>query len=582
MTFLDSPNHVLQLEKKFAVIYKSLTGKKVEAVMTEQESRKIIVQLYNELESTFDSMSKAVAVSKMQSDKLLETENQVSVLQKRCREHDLIHIDKETAATKLQQTLCDLTERNSELKAKIALLERGTDTQIYEFQNEILAEKEIHIQRMRHTISLTQIQLKNALSSKTSFHESVQDLQQRLVRIKQEYDHLNQGIARHFDELRGFIKIKVSSQIIEGLGKLQLEQNLLVEEQRVHRILSKSHDEVGSIKILARIHHDVNQTTDSTDTRNILTMISTKDLAITTTSHGAAPSVYHFDRVFSEKSSQKDVYSEMEQSVVKILGGARVGVFVLGQMGSGKNYTFQGALSNEGIVFLALKQIFKSIEDLETRKNGSSVIVSASAFEIVNERGLRFIFLLLVYDLFSNDLNTQSKIEPGYYSGDARLDPPAQELVCGNLQEALKANERANISRKQTSTLRKIASSETTFIIRFTIHATESVANQIIQSHTGSISFVDSAAIPIDLKPDLGNPLTSLSIQHTYDSLQSCFRSRFHNQPITRRVSSAVYLIMSEVFGPRGEIYVILSLSSFAKDEASTVKMLEFGNGIVV
>jgi hypothetical protein len=186
-----------------------------------------------------------------------------------------------------------------------------------------------------------------------------------------------------------------------------------------------------------------------------------------------------------------------------------------------------------------------------------------------------------VYDLFSTDLNAQSNIETGYYKGEAKLNPPAEQLRCPNLQAALNANDRANSARKQSSTLRKITASESTFIIKFTVQSTESVANQIIQANTGSISFVDAGAIPSDLELNTqGNPMTNLSIQHTYSSLQSCFRSRYHDEPITRLSSSSVYLVCAELFEPRGEIFVLLSLSSFAKDEGSTVKTLEFGDGI--
>lgn len=86
-----------------------------------------------------------------------------------------------------------------------------------------------------------------------------------------------------------------------------------------------------------------------------------------------------FDNVFSENSSNQQVYIEAVKPIVEAaLKGAKVSCFAYGQTGSGKTFTMIGDAKNKGLYYLAANDIFKFLE--VEKKQG--LIAMTSYFEI--------------------------------------------------------------------------------------------------------------------------------------------------------------------------------------------------------
>ncbi|XP_042210977.1 kinesin-like protein KIN-7G [Homarus americanus] len=78
---------------------------------------------------------------------------------------------------------------------------------------------------------------------------------------------------------------------------------------------------------------------------------------------------YKFDRVFGAQYSNNDVYTEVAEAIVEsTLGGFNGTIFAYGQTSSGKTYTMMGDKINHGIIPLAIKNIFRSIENTPDRE----------------------------------------------------------------------------------------------------------------------------------------------------------------------------------------------------------------------
>lgn len=78
---------------------------------------------------------------------------------------------------------------------------------------------------------------------------------------------------------------------------------------------------------------------------------------------------YTFKRVFSESSTQKEIFDDIALPLVEQLIQGRNGLlFTYGVTGSGKTYTMTGAKHNSGIMPRCLDVLFNSIADYQARK----------------------------------------------------------------------------------------------------------------------------------------------------------------------------------------------------------------------
>ncbi|KAI4456343.1 kinesin-related [Holotrichia oblita] len=91
---------------------------------------------------------------------------------------------------------------------------------------------------------------------------------------------------------------------------------------------------------------------------------------------------YSFDVVFSEDSTQEDVYDVTTSSLVKdVLNGYNATVFAYGATGAGKTHTMVGDPSQPGIMVRALNDLFNAVKDKEDEYS-----VTMSYLELYNEQ----------------------------------------------------------------------------------------------------------------------------------------------------------------------------------------------------
>ena len=92
---------------------------------------------------------------------------------------------------------------------------------------------------------------------------------------------------------------------------------------------------------------------------------------------------YHpftFDRVFSMKSTNQEIFNEVSQLIQSSLDGYNVCIFAYGQTGSGKTYTMS---AEDGMIPQALRMIYENIKNLQDR--GWNYTMTGSFVEVYNE-----------------------------------------------------------------------------------------------------------------------------------------------------------------------------------------------------
>lgn len=90
-----------------------------------------------------------------------------------------------------------------------------------------------------------------------------------------------------------------------------------------------------------------------------------------------------FDQLYDEEAKQMEVYTGTTSALLdSVLDGFNGTVFAYGATGCGKTYTVSGSPEEPGIIFLAMQDLFRKIEELkDTRK----FEISLSYLEIYNE-----------------------------------------------------------------------------------------------------------------------------------------------------------------------------------------------------
>jgi kinesin family member C2/C3 len=137
----------------------------------------------------------------------------------------------------------------------------------------------------------------------------------------------------------------------------------------------------GAIRVFARVRpHGVTGDIASA------TVVNTKEedgfLQVFSSRHGKWQD-FKFDRVFSQGSTQHDVYAESAPLIRSVLDGYNVCIFAYGQTGSGKTHTMSGDATCPGINPQALQDLFMLAQE---HRGEVEYSIKVQLLEIYNEQ----------------------------------------------------------------------------------------------------------------------------------------------------------------------------------------------------
>eukprot|EP00501_MAST-03F_sp_TOSAG23-6_P001484 GSMAST32.ASY1.ANO1.1543.1 assembled CDS len=132
---------------------------------------------------------------------------------------------------------------------------------------------------------------------------------------------------------------------------------------------------------------------------------------------------HQFDRVFSDTSSQAEVYASTRPFIKAALEGYNSTIFAYGQTGTGKTHTILGNMW--GLIPRAMKEVFRV---LNSKRRDISYTVKCTYLEIYNER---IYDLLYVFSTFKC-LDIREEIK-----GGGVFVPQATNVQVDNEEEVL-------------------------------------------------------------------------------------------------------------------------------------------------
>ena len=286
---------------------------------------------------------------------------------------------------------------------------------------------------------------------------------------------------------------------------------------------------------------------------------------------------YHFDKVFTESSSQAEIFEEVKPFIQSSLDGEDICLFAYGATGTGKTYTMQGPIYSQniitefsGILPRAADFIFEELGRKARIENNRKLKVNLffSAFEIYNE-GL--------FDLLNN--RTSLTFSKSKVQNVIQVPIEAKKDIVALCDRASKQRRTESTSFNETS-----SRSHAVYTIRINYEGTQkinSIINIIDLAGSEKVT-ADKNLSPEELKKiqiDMGHINKSLvALKRVLNNL--CDK-KFNKDKITYG-DSKLTRILKPFLNVNSKTVMIVNISPEEKNQTSTRDTMNFASEAVL
>ncbi|XP_071128028.1 carboxy-terminal kinesin 2-like [Mytilus edulis] len=238
-------------------------------------------------------------------------------------------------------------------------------------------------------------------------------------------------------------------------------------------------------------------------------LVQTSDVAFNEkifTKKGHEKYEFSYDKVFSDKATQEEVFEEISPLVQSALDGFDVCIFAYGQTGSGKTYTMEGTSVNDddrnrGMIPRAVHQIFQEIEKLKNEELIYSLEVSF--LEIYNETIRDLLsdvtnYAKLDIKMAENEKNKNNKkvVVPNLtIVRNPRIEEVSDLLKRASKKRAVGETERNESSSRSHSVFSLTLTSNSTKKIEGTLHLVDLAGSEKFENSASEVQRKETVAI---------------------------------------------------------------------------------------
>ncbi|KAK1268337.1 Kinesin-4 [Acorus gramineus] len=229
------------------------------------------------------------------------------------------------------------------------------------------------------------MKLKNVCYSyecdKKLWAKSISDLEEKVKIMKQEHFQLSQDAKRCAGSIPDLNKM-ISA--VEALVVQSEHFKLLYNEEQAKRkkLYNEIQETKGNIRVFCRCR-PLSKEEVSSGCVTTVDFDAAKDGELGLLTGGSTKKTFKFDRVFTPRDDQADVFANASPLVMSVLDGYNVCIFAYGQTGTGKTFTMEGTEKNRGVNYRTLKELFTVAEE---RRETNSYNISVSVLEVYNEQ----------------------------------------------------------------------------------------------------------------------------------------------------------------------------------------------------
>ncbi|CAL9757073.1 unnamed protein product [Musa acuminata subsp. burmannicoides] len=346
------------------------------------------------------------------------TEIEVSPLKNKFQNRNIAQYEKKiqelTSECKMKSDECyeawmSLTDANEQLRR----LNIELDNKL--FQNETLEQ---NLEREMEKFRDTSERYKN---DKKLWSAAIANLEKKIKAIKEEYTQLSQDAHDCANSIPNLNKMTIAVQaLVAQTEDLKLKYSEEIAKRK--KLYNQIQEAKGNIRVFCRCR-PLSKQEVSTGHNAVVDFDAAKDGEIGIMNGGATKKSFKFDRVYTPKDNQADVYVDASPLVTSVLDGYNVCIFAYGQTGTGKTFTMEGTEQNRGVNYRTLEELFKIAEE---RNETYSYNLSVSVLEVYNEQ---------IRDLLATSPSTK-KLEVRQAAEGFHHVPGIVEAKVENIKEA--------------------------------------------------------------------------------------------------------------------------------------------------
>ncbi|XP_058081132.1 kinesin-like protein KIN-14E isoform X2 [Magnolia sinica] len=210
---------------------------------------------------------------------------------------------------------------------------------------------------------------------------SVNDLEGKIKAMKHEHGQLSKEAHNCADSIPELNKMAFAVQALvaqcEDLKAKYGEE--LAKRKKLHNQVQEIK---GNIRVFCRCR-PLSKAEVTSGCATIVDFNAAKDGELGLLTGGSSKKTFKFDRVYTPKDNQVDVFADASPMVVSVLDGYNVCIFAYGQTGTGKTFTMEGNEHNRGVNYRTLEELFKFSKE---RQETFAYNISVSVLEVYNEQ----------------------------------------------------------------------------------------------------------------------------------------------------------------------------------------------------
>ncbi|KAM5577000.1 kinesin-like protein KIN-14R [Rosa sericea] len=226
---------------------------------------------------------------------------------------------------------------------------------------------------------------------------AVNDLQLKIKLMQKEHLLLSceaHECADSIPELNNMIS--AVQGLVAECEELKVKYN--EEQAKRKKLFNEVQEAKGNIRVFCRCR-PLSKEEITAGCKAVVDFEAAKDGCLAFLTGGSTKKSFKFDRVYSPKDDQADVFVDASPMVISVLDGYNVCIFAYGQTGTGKTFTMEGTEKNRGVNYRTLEQLFEIANE---RKETFTYSISVSVLEVYNEQ---------IRDLLDTSPQSSKKLE---------------------------------------------------------------------------------------------------------------------------------------------------------------------------
>ncbi|MBA0688542.1 hypothetical protein Goari_006319, partial [Gossypium aridum] len=221
------------------------------------------------------------------------------------------------------------------------------------------------------------MELDNKIFLTRTLDDTVGKQAENLKNITSSYEHYKKYWAAAVNNLQEKIKIMKNEH-----AQLSHEAHACAESIPELNKMVIGVQALGNIRVFCRCR-PLSKEEISTGSAQVVDFDAAKDGDIGILTGASTKKTFKFDRVYTPKDNQVDVFADALPLVTSVFDGYNVCIFAYGQTGTGKTFTMEGTDQNRGVNYRTLEQLFLIAKE---RSETFMYNISVSVLEVYNEQ----------------------------------------------------------------------------------------------------------------------------------------------------------------------------------------------------